>query len=203
MGLFVRTSFGSTGAAAVPNRAMDGSNPALNGLLATTSDPQSLNSQTTIGPGVPTLISIPIDTAITVSTFWYGITTTSTSPTSAQNFVGIYGARSGNTINLLGLSADQTTNFGLANVTRNVPLTVQGGQSLTLPAGSVVYAAYLFNGTTSPSFQRVGSQAIMSNLNLAAPNLRSFIIGSGATTLPPTLDLSTETNASTFWAGLS
>lgn len=180
-----------------------GYSPSRNGLLAAVDDPANLNSQTTIGAGVPTLIAIPIDTTITVSTFWYGFTTTSTTPTSGQNFVGLYGNRSVNTVNRLGVSADQTTNFGLSNTTRNVALTQDSGQSLTLPAGSIVYAAFLFNGTTSPAFQRIGSQSIMANINLAAPNLRSFIIGSGATSLPLTLDLSTQTNASPFWAGLS
>jgi hypothetical protein len=170
------------GGGSVTNQSGDGYNPALNGLLLAACDPEMLNSQTTLTAGVPQLFALPVTSAVTVANFVYNVATAGSTLTAGQNFVGIYGNRSTNTINLLGLSADQ---------------------SLTLPAGSTVWAAFLFNGTTSPTLQRIGSQAISGNINLAAPNLRSMVIGTGATTLPPTLDLSTATVASPLWVGLS
>jgi hypothetical protein len=190
------------GGGSVTNQSGDGYNPALNGLLLAACDPEMLNSQTTLTAGVPQLFALPVTSAVTVANFVYNVATAGSTLTAGQNFVGIYGNRSTNTINLLGLSADQSTNYGTAN-NRIAALTVQGGQSLTLPAGSTVWAAFLFNGTTSPTLQRIGSQAISGNINLAAPNLRSMVIGTGATTLPPTLDLSTATVASPLWVGLS
>lgn len=203
--VYSRISLGSTATVAggVVNPAADGSDPSKNGFLLQASDPVAMNSANVIGAGAPTLIAIPVTTAVTVSTLWYGMTTAGATLTAAQNWVGIYGNRSVNTINLLGLSPDQSTNFAAGNVPHSAALTVQGGQSLTLPAGSIVYAAFLFNGTTSPTLNRIGSQSVMSNVNLVAPALRSFVVGSGATTLPLTLDLTTQTIVSPFWAALS
>jgi hypothetical protein len=201
--------FGGSRAAAgtstptVANRTPDGYDPSRNNFLAAVSDPEQLNSQNAIPSGTVIMFAIPLDTAITVSTFWYSVSTAANTPVAGQNFVGVYGNRTGNTINLLGLSGDQSTNFTGANVNRSAALTVQAGQSLTLPAGSTVWTAFLFSGNTGPTLLRIGSQSIAGNVNLAAPNLRSMNSGTGLTAMPATIDLTTTTLTSPYWAALS
>lgn len=198
-----RTNLGLGPWSAATANLYHGYTPSTNGLLLAVDDPSNITNSNTLGTGTLALVAIPVTTAVTVANFWYGIGTAATTPTAGQNFVGIYGNRSANTINLLGASGDQTSNFGGGNIVRSAALTVQGGQSLTLPAGSTVWAAFLFNGTTSPQVYRVGSLGIMSNLNLAAPSLRSMSFGSALTALPATIDLTTATSSSPYWAGLS
>lgn len=192
-----------TSAPTIANRTADGYDPARNNFLAAVSDPEQLDSQNIIPSGTVILFAIPLDTTITVSTFWYTVITAASTPTAGQNFVGVYGNRTGNTINLLGLSGDQSGNFNGSNVNRSAPLTVQAGQSLTLPAGSSVWTAFLFSGSVGPTLLRIGSQSIAGNANLAAPNLRSMGSGTGLTAMPATIDLTTTSLTSPYWAALS
>lgn len=189
--------------AATANLAPSGYLPSANGLLIASDDPQTSANTNTIGAGVVVLIQIPVTTAVLAAKLWYATGTASTGATAAQNFVGLYGNISSTTINLLGISADQSTNFGTGNNAFGAPLTVQGGQSLTLPAGSMCWAAFLFNGTTSPQFSRSGTNSFLANVNLTAPNLRFSAFGTAQTTLPLTINLASQTITSPFWAGIS
>jgi hypothetical protein len=184
-------------------RSPNGYDPTVNGLLLANGDPALITNSNTVTAGTVTLVALPVDAAMTASKLWYGIGTAATAPTAAQCFVGLYGNRQGNTLNLLGKSADQSSNYGGGFVARSALLTAQGGQTLALPAGSKCYAAFLFNGTTSPQIYRVGANSYLADLNLATTDLRSFVVGTGLLDLPATVDLTAAAITSPYWAGVS
>lgn len=103
---------------------------------------------------------------------------------------------------LIGTSADQSAAYASTGA-KTAALTPVAGQSLTIPAGSFVYVAFLCNATTPPTLWRAGSQNAANNIGLTAGSYRFASIGSGLTALPASITLASAASVSAFWAGVN
>ena len=109
--------------------------------------------------------------------------TTGQAGTSGQNLVGVYDTVGG-TATLRAQSADQTTNWG----TPLARATAMTSPYVNPPVGRY-YAAFLVNGTTSPTFRTSASTVALPNLGLAAGTLRYATFSSGLTALPASFSM--------------
>jgi hypothetical protein len=122
--------------------------------------------------------------------------------TSGQCFAGLYSSSG----TRLGVTADQASAWGTAGTVPKTmaitggPVSVPGGG----PAG-FIYAGFLWNGTTAPQFLKASNSTAQSiNGALPAASLRTAVNGSGGTSLPSSLTLSSSTAATNlFWAAVS
>jgi hypothetical protein len=104
----------------------------------------------------------------------YHITTGGGTLTSGQCFVGLYQGGA-----LLAASADQSTAWtstGLTTTALSAPVTVNQG---------IVYAAFVFNGTTGPTLSQAA--AVDMNAGFAAASSRYGTANTSRTSLPATL----------------
>lgn len=184
------------------------------GLLAWTYDPQ--NVANTITPTAGNLYGhkVLIPVAMTVSKIGLIQKAAGTGATSLANcFVALYDA----TGTRLGVSADQASTWAatIGSGYRAPSLTADAPGSLTLAAGTYVYAAHLIvtQSTTVATFagraQGTSQQANTAMLDAAGtgfaaqtPPQRSWI-KAGQTSVPTSVDLSTVTPAPSYWAGLA
>jgi hypothetical protein len=190
---------GQTGISNIPGTpAANSALPADLGFVTWSYDPASLNSPlpgTALASGVIYLVQCPVRaTALLTNVFAAWITSAGSGLTTGQNFAGVYDAGG----NRLAASADMTTaftasgafTFGLSGVTVTPPF---------------VWAAFLSNGTTPPSFARTLNQAgLLANGNLASPNGRFATVSGTHTGLPSTFNTNLISNAAAaYFVGLS
>jgi hypothetical protein len=179
-------------------------NPAqqLFGYLGWTFDNAMISGNTTLSSaGVVTLCKIPWPNTLTVTNIVIGIGAGGGSLTSGQCFAGIYNSSG----TLLGISADQS---GTWNASGAKTMALNGGVISVAGggAGGFIYVGLLWNGTTSPSvFKAVNNSSVNAvNLGLSAASSRSASNGTGNTSLPSTLTLSSSVAlANAYWAALS
>ncbi len=166
----------------IPNKPQDF------GLLGWTVDPfASTGSFQLNGSGRVYLIRFRCVTSGTLGHIVYSVASAGSGLTSGENLVGIYdtGQATAGQATLLGVSGDQTTNFGTAG-TYSAAITAQSAGSLALTAGQDYFAAILGNGTTLPHINCGGSGGIavdlLSDSGLSGTALRLSRDASGSHT---------------------
>ena len=173
------------------------------GYLGWTYDP-AMGSGGALLPtaGGVTLCKIPWPLTQSVTNIVAVVVAGGSSLTAGQCFAGLYSSSG----TRLGVTADQASAWGAAGTVPKTmaisggPITVAGGG----PAG-FIYAGFMWNGTTAPQFLKASNNTAQSiNGALAAASLRTAVNGSGNTSLPSSLTLSSSTAAGNlFWAALS
>ncbi|MDQ0745770.1 hypothetical protein QF034_008244 [Streptomyces africanus] len=169
--------------------------PANRGLAGWTFDPASCTTtDTTLSAGFIYLMQIVLRHPATLTKLHAVIGTAGSGLTSGQCLAGVYDTAG----NRVGVTADMSTTWNSAsnkamNLTGSVPAT----------AGKL-YVAFLFNGTTSPTFacgSTLGATFTPGNANLAAGAYRFCRSAAGQTALPATITLSGYTpDANNVWS---
>lgn len=169
--------------------------PADNGYLGANADYSAGSGGGLPAAGTIYLQKLVIRKATTISSLSY-LCSTAGVGSSTTSFAGLYDS-SGN--RLTG-SSDIGAGF-LA--TGAVPCALTTPQPLL--AGAVVYAAVVFNlATTQPTLWRMANTTVIANPGLSAASFRWATNGTGQTSLPASLTLSSNAaTAFTFWAGWS
>lgn len=190
---------GSAPAASGINLANAAPQPADQGLLAWTGDPNDaghVTAQSNAGvAGRVTLTKLTIKGAsITWSSIWFGLSGVDAGATLANCYLGVYDSNG----NLKGVTADISTSLmsgaNAKPVSLATPFTATPGE---------YYIAMLLNGTwttNSLTFKATGA-GITVNAGLSAPRLRYSNMLTAQTTLPSTLDLTQQGTSiiSTGW----
>ena len=132
---------------------------------------------------------------ITVTNLHVQVITAGATLTSGQNFAALYDGSK----NLVGTTADQSTAWTSVG-TKTMALS---GGPFAISANSFYYVAYFANGTTRPSFGRLGSNLGGMNGLLSSANSRFASSSTGRTTsMPATLGAFTATNLA-YWCAVS
>lgn len=168
--------------------------PTQQGLLAWAYDPAAVVNSSSTTAGVLNLIKVYAATSSTSNNITVAVVGSGSGLTAGQNLAGLYD----NNGNLLAQTSDQSTVW---NSGGSKTMSLNSGVSLTV--GTVYYVGVLTNGTTQPAFGR-GSGSPAYNAGLATGTYRSMIFGSGLTTLPASIALTSATaNSISYWAALS
>lgn len=200
-------AYGSVNAQGV-NLANGDPTPTDIGDVAWTFDPAGMSGTKLLTAGTVYLTSFWLRAAVLVSALGqilrYTVTTGGSGCTAGQCFVGVY-----NVVALanrvagtrIAVSADQSTNMNSAS-TYAPALTFLATTDLLLPG--MYYAAVVANAaTTLPTLRVSGGDISAINGNLATAALRVCVNGTGQTSLPASLTLSSNTTAgaSPLYAG--
>jgi hypothetical protein len=155
------------------------------GVVAWTMDPLGVAGNTgALNPGIIFLIAFWTGQAETFAAIAYNVSTAGGTLTSGENFAGIYSVGA-TTATRVAVTPDQTTNFGSTGVkTPNFTASYIGS------APGMYYAAFLCNGTTGVTLTGGSTAAALSNVNTSGGGMRLATYGTGQTTLPGTLTLS-------------
>lgn len=169
--------------------------PQDHALKAWTQDPAgcgSVGSASTAG--VIYLSKVLLRNAGTVSNLYYTVTNAGSGLTAGQNLVGLYDSTGTKLVE----AADQTTAMSTTG-TKTAAITPQA-----LAAGSY-YIALLTNGTTPPQFMRGGGASGSAlNVGLTVATGRFLDFGTGQTTLPASITLSSAAfNAAARWGAMN
>lgn len=175
------------------------------GYAAVAFDPilQVTSSSRLITAGVLNLIGLQLRTTNTVGHVDLDVGGAGGTLTSNECFIGLYSSAG----TLLGSSADQSGVWNSAGFKNATALTVQAGQSLTLPPG-LYWVALLGNGTTMPSFTcapgNQNSSAFILNGQTTNATARYATNGSTLTALPTSLTPSSNSKQqiAAWWAAL-
>lgn len=177
----------------VVGRALGVPQPRDHGLIAWNADPDVVNTGTAVTNGTIYLTAVYVPRSTTCTRVRWGINTAGVTPTSSQNWVGLY--NSAGTL-MASVNVD-------ANVTSTGPLTATiSSQNLT---PGLYYVAFVFNAATPPQVYRAvgGLNATLINLGVSGAAARYATNGTGQTSLPGSLTLSSNTVSSTpYWAAL-
>jgi len=173
--------------------------PSDQNLIAWSYDPALPTNSTALSTsGVVHLVKVVLRYAATITNVLYQINTIGSGLTASESFAGIYDS----TGTLRGTSASQSTAWAATTGLYTTALTA----SYSAPAG-VYFVAFVCNGTTGPALARLNGLAGASstiNAGLTAANYRFAINGTGNTTLPSSITLSSNTQEGvSYWAALS
>ena len=164
-------------------------------MKAWTQDPAGCGSVGSASTsGVMYLSRVLLRNAGTVSNLYYTVATAGSGLTAGQNWCGLYDS----TGTKLAEGPDQSTVMTSLG-TKTVAITPQA-----LAAGSY-YIALLTNGTTPPQFMRGnGASGSALNVGLTAATGRFLDFGTGQTTLPASVTLSSAAfNAAARWGAMN
>ncbi|MYW43035.1 collagen-like protein [Streptomyces sp. SID161] len=172
--------------------------PPDHGLTAWTFDPATCSANgTTLSAGFIYLVQIILRQPATLTKIHAVLGAAGSGLTSGQCLAGYYDTAG----NRVAITGDMSTTWNSAG---NKTMTLTA--SYAAPAGKL-YAAFLHNGTTSPTFacgSTLGASFTPGNANLAASSYRFCRSSSGQTSLPTTITLSGYTpDANNLWAGCS
>ncbi len=172
--------------------------PADQGLAGWSFDPASCTGNgTTLSAGFIYLVHLILRQPTTLTKVHAVLGAAGSGLTSGQCLAGYYDTAG----NRVGITADQSTVWNSAG-NKAMNLTA----SYAAPAGKL-YAAFLFNGTTSPTFacgSTLGANFTPGNANLTAGSYRFCRSAAGQTALPTSITLSGYTaDANNVWAGAS
>ena len=172
--------------------------PADQGLAAWSMDPASCTGAgTTLSAGFIYLVQLLLRAPATLTKVHAVLGAAGSGLTSGQCLAGYYDTAG----NRVGVTADMSTTWNSAG-NKAMNLTA----SYAAPAGKL-YAAYLFNGTTSPTFacgSTLGASFTPGNANLSAGAYRFCRSAAGQTSLPTSITLSGYTpDANNVWAAAS
>ena len=192
------TAGGTPGTWTSPTSVGGAWTPADQGLTSWSMDPASCTGAgTTLSAGFIYAVKLLLRQATTLNRVHAVLGTAGSGLTAGQCLAGYYDTAG----NRIGITADQSTvwnsagNKAMALVT---PVAVGAG---------AVYAAFLFNGTTSPSFaagSTHGATFTPGNAALSAGAYRFCRSAAGQTSLPTTVSLAAFTaDANNVWAAAS
>ncbi|MFJ8027439.1 hypothetical protein [Streptomyces sp. NPDC096311] len=172
--------------------------PQDHGLSAWSFDPASSSTTgTTLSAGFIYLVELQLRQPTTLNKVHAVLGAAGSGLTASQCLAGYYDTAG----NRVGLTADQSAVWNSAG---NKAMNLLAPYSA--PAGKV-YAAFLFNGTTSPTFacgSTLGAAFTPGNANLTAGAYRFCRSAAGQTALPATITLSGYTpDANNVWAAAS
>lgn len=185
--------------------------PSDNGLLAANGDPALYATNLVCTAGTLYLAKIQIRQLTTITNLWWNFNGTGTLGTgSTGTWTGLY-AGTGFTCTTATYTAGQlmsgTSSDISSLITGAVPLSFAlATAQVGIPAGNFVYAAIVTNyATTQPSLWRaLGGSNTSSNGGLTAATYRWATNGTGRTTLPSSITLSSNSGTTmTAWAGVS
>lgn len=173
--------------------------PADQNLLGWAYDPALPTNSTALSTsGVLHLVKVNLRNAATVTNVLYQVNTVGSGLTASQSFAGLYDS----TGTLRGTSASLSTAWAATTGLYTTPLVTPYAAT----AGAY-YVAFVCNGTTGPALARLNGLAGASstiNAGLTAANYRFAINGTGNTSLPGAITLSSSTQEGvSYWAGLS
>ncbi len=161
-------------------------NPEDFGLLGWTSDPLLATSNATPALGAVLLARFRAAKSGLLGRLVYTVTTAGAVLSAGENFVGVYdtGQALAGSATLLGVSADQSANFGVAATYAAAMVTPPA-----IVAGQDYLAAILANGTTAPTIERASTSGALSlwNYSLVGLSLRTATALAGQTALPATI----------------
>ena len=145
-------------------------------------------------------VTLPVNT--TLANIYYYQVGSATALSTTASFAGVYFVNSSSTAALVASTAAlTTTNFSTAAATfKALPLTAQ----YTTAATGTYYLALLIGATTGPTMGAPASippSTLLTGPVNAAAAYPFAINGTGASTLPATLTLSSNTAAVALWAG--
>lgn len=168
--------------------------PSDYGLLAWSFDPVSATTSTAMSPaGTLQGCKIHVPVGASVTNIIVAMTTAGSGLTSGQCFAALY--KGGN---LLGVTADQSTNWVGATIPQIMPIA---GGPLSVASGDVD-VVFWYNGTTGPTFARAAGN-VQINANLTNATSRFFTANTSITTTAPG-SLTGRTSLNTaWWAALS
>lgn len=133
--------------------------------------------------------------ALSITNVHVQVITAGATLTASQNLAALYDGSK----NLVGTTGDQSTAWTSVG-TKTMALT---GGPYAISANSFYYVAYFANGTTRPSFGRLGSNLGGMNGLLSSANSRFASSSTGRTTsMPATLGAFTATNLA-YWVAVS
>ena len=170
--------------------------PADHGAIGWTGDPRLHTGTISAVNGTIYLARVPVRTAATIGTVWWCQTTGPTTPTTGQNWVGLYSS-AGTLLSSVGV--DGKTGNGPQNGILAAPQAVAAG---------FVWVALMFNAATPPVLMRAAGQSAAANVfNQAAANYQYAVNGTtaGLTALPSSFvpGSNSLTGATAFWAAVS
>lgn len=179
-----------------PNQGANVQLPGDHGAIAWSFDPAQASSTTALTNGTIYLVRLPIRGTSTISKVWWGQTVAPNTPTSGQNFTGIYDA-SGNLLSSVNI--DGKTTAGVQSATLAVAQNV---------SATYIWAAFMWNATTAPTVMRAGGQIAAGNVfNQTAASYRFAVNGTttGLTALPSTITpaSNSQTGVVAMWAAVS
>lgn len=152
------------------------------------------NSGTALTNGTVYLQRLMVRRTFTPSRLSFSVTSAAVTPTAGQSEVGLYSAAG------VRLAA---TNVDVAFTgTGTVDVAVTPGQLL---AGTYVWAAVVGNAATPAQLLRFSGFASSPSAGLITSQLRSCVNGTGATALPASLTLASNTTTGniTYWVALT
>lgn len=164
------------------------------GLRAWSFDPRLCGTTAAVATaGTLFLSGLFVTESFTATTLYWGVAVTPTGQTAGQNFVGLYDS-GGNLLTSVGVDSDTSTT-GLKTETISVTLTP-----------GTYWVAFLFNAvTTAPQLPRcagAGGSTSLINVGLTGASLLYANNGTGRTTLPATLTMSSNVASTGYWAAI-
>jgi hypothetical protein len=165
--------------------------PQDHGLESWTHDPFAAASSASAVNGTMYVVKLMVRRAVTIDTLWWVVSTGATTPTAAQNWIGLYNS-SGTKLT----DTDISTASGSGG-TKSTAITAQ-----VLSPG-FYWVAFLFNAATPPVLLRGSSFESSPSINLGTSALRSAVAGTALTTLPASFtpgSLTTTGNLTLFSA---
>jgi hypothetical protein len=155
------------------------------------------------------LAKVPLAAGTVVTNLWFSIATAAATPTTGQNFGGVFNSAG----TLVATTADLTTTIGTNTGAIQAALTAP----YTVPSGGNYYVGFFFNASTQPvltcytgqvtvttSVANFGSATTFGNTAAKYPFAVSATTGN-TTAMPATITMAsnTATGAYTFWTGIN
>jgi hypothetical protein len=174
-------------------RALRSPQVADHGLRAWAFDPRFCGTTAAVAvSGTLFLSGMYITESFTATTINWGVSVAAISQVAGQNFVGLYDS-SGTLLTSVGVDGDTSTT-GLKAAAISVNLTP-----------GTYWVGLLFNAATAPQLPRcagaVGSGSLI-NVGLTGGTLLYASNGTGRTTMPATITMSSNAAATGYWAGI-
>lgn len=163
------------------------------GYKAWTFSPRLCASASLAVSGTQYVVAIDVPAAMTITNLYWGVAVAGTTPTAGQNWAGLYDP-SGNLLGSLGIDSDITS---IGRKTAAVG-------TINLSAG-FVYASLIFNAATPPQVPRCGGSggATMINGSLTGANLLFATNGTGKTSMPSSITMSSNIGGQGYWAAVA
>lgn len=177
----------------VGGHALGISRPGEHGAVAWTDRSTVVSGGTTMTIGTVYLSAVYVNRSTTVTKLFWGTTTAGATPTSGQNFIGLYNS-AGTLLTSVGVDARVTVANGF--FTETISQAVTPG---------LYWVAWVFNATTTPSVLRGPNiNASLLNFNLAASSYAFATNATTQTSLPSTITPGSNVASSiSFWAAIA
>lgn len=168
--------------------------PSDHNLTAWSYDPAFSSTGQLLTNGTLYLSAVPIRKAATISKLWYLTTTAGATPTTGQNWMGLY-TSTGTLVASVGIDGSVTSASVAVGATLGTPYAAAAGK---------YWVAILVNAATAPTLLRTsGSTTGTNNANLSGTTLRFATNATTQTTLPGTITTSSNAAGPSIWVAAS